>query len=129
MPHYLTTVLSLLIGKTEHHMKNSSEFAKEICEIKLDPDKELRSYDVSALFTSVLINKALVVIKEKLEEDDTLSEGTPLEPDNIIRLLGLCLNCTYFLFQGEYYLQIHGAAMGSPVSPIMCNLSLLNKRL
>ena len=32
------------------------------------------------------------------------------------------LNCTYFLFQGEYYLQIHRVAMGAPVSPIVCNL-------
>ena len=75
-----------------------------------------------ALFTSVPIDKALLVIKEKLEEDNTLSERTPLEHDDIIQLLGLCLNCTYFLFQGEYYLQIHRAAMGSPVSLIVCNL-------
>ena len=62
------------------------------------------------------IYKALEVIKLKLEEDDTLSERTPLKPDNIIQLLGLCLNCTYFLFQCEYYLQTHGAAIGSPVT-------------
>ena len=117
-------VMSPLVGKTEHHVKNSNEFAKESCEIKLHPDEELLSYVVSALFTSVPIDKALVVIKEKLEEDDTLSGRTLLEPDDIIRLLGLCLklNCTYFLFQGKYYVQIHGAAMDSPVSPIVCNL-------
>ena len=71
---------------------------------------------------SVPINKALEVIKLKLEKGDTLSERTPLNPDDIIQLLGLCLNCTYFLFQNEYYLQIHGAAMGSRVSQIVCNL-------
>ena len=119
---YLATVLPPLVGKTEHHVKNVNEFAKEVREIRLDPDEELHSYDVSTLFTSVPINKALLVIQEKLEEDDTLRERTPLESDDIIRLLGLCLNCTYFLFQGEYYLQIQGAAMGSPVSPIVCNL-------
>ena len=118
----MATVLSPLIGKTEHHVKNSNEFVKEVQEIRLDPDEELRSYDVSALFTSVLIDKAPLVIKDKLEEDDTLSERTSLEPDDIIRLLGLCLSCTFFLFQGEYYLQIHGTAMDSPVFPIVCNL-------
>ena len=41
---------------------------------------------------------------------------------NIIQLLGLCLNCTYFLFQCKYYLQIDRAAMGTPVSLIVCNL-------
>ena len=116
------TVLSLLIGKTEHHVKNSNEFVKEIQEIKLDPEEELQSYEVSKLFMSVPMNKVLEVITVKLEEDNTLRERTPLEPDDIIWRLGLCLNCTYFLFRGEYYLQIHRAAMGSPISPIMCNL-------
>jgi hypothetical protein len=88
----------------------------------LEEDEELRSYDVSALFTSVPVDKAMEVIRKKLEEDDTLYERTPLSPDDIIKLLDLCLRCTYFSFQGVYYLQIHGAAMGSPVSPIVCNL-------
>ena len=77
---YLGTVLSLLIGKTEHHVKNSSVFVKEVWEIKLEPD-ELQSYDMSVLFMSVPIDKVLEVIKAKLKEDNTLSEETPLEPD------------------------------------------------
>ena len=91
---------------------------------------ELWFYDVLALFTSVPIDKALVMIKEKLEEDDILSERTSLETDNIIQLLGLCLNCTHFLFQSEYYLQNHWAAMGSPVSLFVCNvyMELLEQR-
>ena len=51
--------------------------------IELHPDEELQSYDVSALFTSVPIDKGLEVIKVKLEEDNTLSERTPLDPDII----------------------------------------------
>ena len=27
-----------------------------------------------------------------------------------------------FLFQGKYYEQVHGAAMGSPISPFIANL-------
>ena len=45
-----------------------------------------------------------------------------MAPKDVVTLLGLCLNCTYFLYQGQFYQQIHGAAMGSPVSPIVCNL-------
>ena len=44
-------------------MESSNEFVKEVQEIKLDPDEEFQSYDVSVLFTSVLIDKALEVIK------------------------------------------------------------------
>ena len=56
---YLATILSLLVGKREYHVKNSNEFEKEVGEIKLDPDEELRSYDVSAVFMTVPIAKAL----------------------------------------------------------------------
>ncbi len=87
----------------------------------MEPDEEMRSFDVTALFTSVPLDKALIVA-QKLEEDRSLSERTPLSPANIVRLLEICLKCTYFVVNGQFYLQTHGAAMGSPVSPIICNL-------
>ena len=34
----------------------------------------------------------------------------------IISLLEFCLNNTYFVFQGRYYEQLVGAAVGSPIS-------------
>ena len=40
----------------------------------------------------------------------------------LINLLELCLNTTYFIFREQIYKQSFGAAMGSPVSPIVANL-------
>ena len=42
--------------------------------------------------------------------------------DDIILLLEFCLKSTYFSFQGQFFEQVEGAAMGSPVSPIVANL-------
>ena len=42
--------------------------------------------------------------------------------NNIIELLGFCLHNTYFLFQGQFYEQTKGPAMGLPVRPIVANL-------
>ena len=42
--------------------------------------------------------------------------------DNIIELLGFCLNNTYFLFQDCFYEQIKGAMIGSLESPIVANI-------
>ena len=39
-----------------------------------------------------------------------------------ITWLEFCLKNTYFLFQGKYYEQAHGAAMGPPISPIVAHL-------
>ena len=40
----------------------------------------------------------------------------------ITSLLEFCLTHTYFLFQGKYYEQVQGAAMGSPISPLIANI-------
>ena len=80
------------------------------------------SYDVSALFTSIPIPSALDIINNKLQEDTDLHNRTNMTAHNIIELLDFCLNNTYFIFQGVFYKQTKGAAMGSPVSPIVANI-------
>ena len=62
------------------------------------------------------------MIQQKLEEDETLGDRTALTPDQVTKLLELCLNTTYFSFRGEFYMQTDGATMGSPVSPVVANL-------
>ena len=90
--------------------------------LRLEPDESLVSYDVTALFTSVPIEDSISIIHRKLSGDITLPERTTLSVDQITSLLRVCLTTTYFLYNGSYYIQTHGAAMGSPVSPIVANL-------
>ena len=40
----------------------------------------------------------------------------------ITSFLEFCLTQTCFLFQGMYYQQTQGAAMGSPISPLIANI-------
>ena len=86
------------------------------------PGECLSSYDVSALFTSVPIDPALTIIKDLLVKDSILKDRTVIGIDDIILLLEFCLKKTYFSFQGQFFEQVEGAAMGSPVSPIVANL-------
>lgn len=48
------------------------------------------SFDVVSLFTNVLVDKALEVIKRRLEEDITLSVKTELGITAITELLTVC---------------------------------------
>ena len=86
------------------------------------PGECLSSYDVSALITSVPIDPALKIIKDLLVKDPTLKDRTVIGIDDIILLLEFCLKNTYFSFQGQFFEQVEGVAMGSPVSPIVANL-------
>ena len=74
------------------------------------------------MFTCIPPTDALTVVRSKLEVDEELSSRTPLSVDQVCEVLSLCLSTIYFSFDGGFYLQLHGCAMGSPVSPIVVNL-------
>ena len=118
----LSRILKPLVGNSIHHVNNSQEFAEEIRNIKLERGKCLTSFDVTALYTSIPVTDALEVIKRRLEQDTGLPRRTTWSSENILKLLEFCLVNTYFLFNGQFFEQTKGAAMGSPVSPIVANI-------
>ena len=122
MAKELAKILKPFVGKSPHHVNSTQDFVEQDKHITLVPGECLSSYDVSALFTSVPVDPALNIIKDLLEKDHTLKERTVMKVSDIILLLEFCLKNTYFSFQDQFYEQVEGAAMGSPVSPIVANL-------
>jgi retron-type reverse transcriptase len=66
------------------------------------------SFDVISLFTNVPIGDSLDLLSKHFETD-------------ILALFKHALTSTYFVFDGQYYEQTDGVAMGSPLSPVMAN--------
>ena len=64
---------------------------EQVKQLTLEPGECLRSYDVSALFTSVPVDPALEVVKDLLEKDPTFKDRTVLPVKDIILLLEFCL--------------------------------------
>ncbi|XP_035659430.1 uncharacterized protein LOC118404460 [Branchiostoma floridae] len=122
LSRFLADIIGPLVGKSEHHIKNSADFVNKIKDIRVEEDEIITSYDVCSLFTSIPPKRAVAVVRDFLEPDTTLGERTSLSSKQICDLLELCLGCTYFVYNGQYYQQLHGCAMGSPVSPIVVNL-------
>ena len=122
MAKELAKILKPLVGKSPHHINSTKDFVEQVKHITLVPGECLSSYDVSVLFTSVPIDPALKIIKDLLVKDPTLKDRTVIGIDDIILLLKFCLKNTYFSFRGHFFEQVEGAAMGSPVSPIVANL-------
>ena len=118
----IAKVVKPIVDKLQHHIQSTSDFVSKVWEVTLLPGECLSSYDVTALFTSVLIDPALNIIRDLLEKDETLSNRCVLPVQSIIELLGFCLHNTCFSFQNKFYEQVEGAAMGSPVSPIVASL-------
>lgn len=99
------------VGKTASFIKDSADFINKIQSITLQPEHILVSFDVVSLFTNIPMDEALPTIR-------------PLLPDDLYQLATACISSTYFYWNGQYYEQIRGAAMGSPLSPIIANLYL-----
>ena len=118
----LSYIIKPLVGQSPHHLKNTQHFIQQLQGKRLEPGEVITSFDVKALFTSVPIQPSIQIVKQRLQQDTTLPQRTCMSIPQIITLLEFCLTNTYFLFQGKYYEQVQGAAMGSPISPLIANI-------
>ena len=103
-------------------MRNSQQFAQFITTQNVPDSEVLVSFDVVSLFTRVPTSRAIQVTCDCLMNDPSLPDRTSFTVDDICSLLQLCLEATYLVFEGKVYRQIHGTAMGSPVSVVVANL-------
>ena len=98
-------------------------FLIQINGISLKPEEIITSFDVVGLFTyhqavHLMFTKHLRILH---------SNQANLSCNQICDLLHLCLDNTYFSYNGQLYQQCHGCSMGSPVFPIVtCMWNNLN---
>ena len=59
MSKYIASTLACVTGKTDFTVKNRRDFIESVNEMVLEED----SFDVEALYTSILIDRALLAIK------------------------------------------------------------------
>lgn len=83
--------------------------------MQLDPEDILVSLDVKSVVIKVPVKTTSEPLKEHFDFDD-----------RTIALFYLCLTSTYFLWNGTYYEQKDGVAMGSPLSSIVADFFIEN---
>ena len=120
----LARILTPLAGNTAYTVRNSTAFVERIRGLQTTPQDTLVSFDVKNLFTQVPVEAALTVVEDRLYKDPTLSDRTSIPVPQLVELTSLCLRSTYFQLGEKFYEQTDGAAMGSPLSPVIANLYL-----
>jgi len=80
---------------------------------------KLVSFDVKSLFTSIPLQLALQNTETAIQQSTI---ELPLPTEDITDLMNHCLTSTYFQYSGKHYKQLHGTAMGSPVSVVVAEI-------
>lgn len=113
---YLRRILSPVVRNTDYTNKNSCKFADFTRDKILNAGDKLASFNIVLLFPKIPIDLVVKVAEEILKGDTSLGQRTSLSVEDII------LKITQFTYNGTYYRQVLGTAMGSPVSAVIANI-------
>ena len=80
------------------------------------------SFDVSTLFTNIPLPVALQVINSKISTCTNFTNVCKIPIEKFIKLLIFTVTNFIFCFNMKFYEQLQGAAMDSPVSPVIANI-------
>ena len=98
-------------------ISNNFEFNKQVLE--QDPSLIMGSLDVEALFTSIPLDETIdICVNEVFKNVDLVNKLSKQDFENLLKL---ATKESLFTFDGTYYYQTDGVAMGSPLGPILAN--------
>ena len=117
---YLASILSNYTKSD--HCKNSQEFSKYIRDLNIEDDECMVSFDVVSLYTNVPISDTLNVIRELLLDDDRYEDKTSIPVEKLMSLIEIVLTKTWYLFDGSFFSQTDGVAMGGPTSSVVAEI-------
>ena len=121
----LTDILNPLAVSGQSHIENSYELKKFLQELRIDPHDIQASFDVVALYPSIPIPKALECVRRRLLSDSTLSERTDWNPDDIMKLLEICLETHFKTIDGNIYTQLDGTPIGKSISGPIADIFMI----
>ena len=122
---YRTKILQPLTDKSRRKPQSARRKPQsaENFTVQIPDDYKLMSFDVKSLFTSIPLQLALQCTETAILQS---TDPLPLPTEDIMDLLNLCLMSTYFQYNGKHYKQLHGTALGSPVSVVVAEIVMQN---
>ena len=105
----VTLIKDNIFLKNNHIIVNNIDFINRVNDIKLQPSYKLASFDIVNLYTNIPVNQTLDILNDNLHDTNKLDTQLIKE---LITILRLILQQNYFTFNGNYYIQTDGLAMG-----------------
>lgn len=118
---YLDEILKPLLDNSKYILKDTFDFVNKIKSLSTSIDKILASYDVQSLFTNIPTIETIEIILNEVFKDG-IQKFHDLNRRQLKKLLVICIQESHFQFNGEFYDQVDGVAMGSPLGPLFANI-------
>ena len=114
---YLNSLLCPHIP-SEYSCSDTFQFANQIRDLDI-ANSYLVSFDVESLFTNVPVKETTEIAIDIIMENHP---NFKISRPQLRKLFSFATSQTHFLFDGEYFDQIDGLSMGSPLGPTMANI-------
>ncbi|KAL2078819.1 hypothetical protein ACEWY4_026504 [Coilia grayii] len=115
---YVEYFLNPISTRHRSYLKDTYDFIQKIRELKLPSHCFLFTMDIDSLYTNIETQAGLEAVKDWLKR-----YPDPKRPDSLLlQLLEINLTKNDFEFNGQFYLQIKGTAMGKRFAPSYANI-------
>ena len=91
----------------------------ELKQLKLDPGNHIVSFDIVSLFTNKPLKESIDLAVDLLLTNDA---SIKMSRAQLTKLFHFATSQTHFSYNNQYYDQVDGVAMGSPLGPVLANL-------
>lgn len=120
LSQFLDLILKPLCPTIPSYIKDDMDFLKYIPET-VPANTILTSFDVTSLYTNIPHELGISAIQYWVDRNRNLIDNR-FTTDFIVDAIKIVLEDNTFFFNGEYYKQIKGTAMGTKVAPTYANL-------
>ena len=117
---FLDNMLSPYVN-LDYACTDTFTFVRQIQNAGINRDNFIVSYDVVSLFTNIPLQETLEIAV------DTIFENKPelkICREQLLKLFTFATSGTHFSFNEQFYEQVDGVGMGSPLAPTLANLFL-----
>ena len=108
------------LTSNEYTIKDSFSFSEEL--LTFDSNLVMASFDIESLFTNIPLKETIDLCVDILFSNTTNIDG--ITKEYFHELLSICMSESLVLFDGEFYKQIDGVAMSSPLGSTLAKIFL-----
>lgn len=118
LAEYIEYYLNPISNKHPSYIKDTYDFLDKVRQAKIPENSLLFTVDIDSLYTNIDIEAGLKAVKNcfKKYPDKTRPD------EQLLQLLEINLKRNDFEFDGKYYLQVKGTAMGKRFAPSYANI-------